>query len=216
MRRTGQLIIIVALCLSGCRASWQHPDRVITSLGLKQGDHVADIGAGDGYFTFLLADAVGPEGKVYAVEVTDARVRKLARRVEKRDYENVEVIFGQLDDPLLPDKAINLAFVCNTYHHIDNRPTYFSRLRADLRQNGRVAIIEPRDDLTGIPRLFVCPDHWTPKNQLYEEMDDAGYERMSSFDFLPAQNFEVFAPRRPGSSAGARNRAGPLPRHLGG
>ena len=198
MRKTSLLIIVVALCLSGCRASWQHPDRVITSLCLKPGDHVADIGAGDGYFTFLLAEAVGPEGKVYAVEVTDVKVRKLAKRAAEKGYTNVEVILGPFDDPLLPDQTIDLAFLCNTYHHIDNRPTYFSQLRSDLRQNGRVAIIDLRGDLTGIARLFVSPAHRTPSKQLYEEMDEAGYERIGSFDYLPVQNFIIFAARHPG------------------
>lgn len=190
------LLIIVALCLSGCRASWQKPDRVVESLCLKPGDNVADIGAGDGYFMFLLADAVGPKGKVYAVEVTDAKVNKLKRTVVRRGYANVFVILGQFDDPLLPDEDIDLAFLCNTYHHIDNRPTYFSRLKADLRQHGRVAIVDLRGDLSGIPGLFVSPAHRTPIKQLLEEMAEAGYASVSSFDYLPIQDFEIFEPRR--------------------
>ncbi len=196
MRKTARLIIVVALCLSGCRASWQHPDRVMTSLCLKPGDHVADIGAGDGYFTFLLAEAVGPEGKVYAVEVTDVKVRWLAKRAAKKGYANVEVILGQFDDPLLPDQTIDLAFLCNTYHHIDNRPTYFSRLRTDLGQNGRVAIIDLRDDLAGIAGLLVPQGHTTPKKLLYDEMAEAGYEQVTSFDYLSVQHFEVFAAQK--------------------
>ena len=199
MRKTALLIIAVALCQLGCRASWQHPDRVITSLCLKPGDHVADIGAGDGYFTFLLAEAVGPKGKVYAVEVTDAKVKRLVRRATRGGYKNIEVILGQFDDPLLPDQTIDLAFLCNTYHHIDNRPSYFSRLRTNLRRNGRVAIIDLKDDLTGIPRLFVSPAHRMPTKQLYEEMDEAGYERVSIFNYLPVQNFIIFAARHPGT-----------------
>lgn len=185
--------ILPVLLLSGCRASWQQPDRVITSLNLKAGDHVADIGAGNGYFTFLLADAVGPEGKVYAVEVTDSKVRKLASRAKNGGYENVEVVLGELADPLLPDQTIDLAFLCNTYHHIDRRPEYFSRLKADLRENGRVAIIDLRDDLAGIAGLLVPQGHTTPKKRLYQEMAGAGYEEVASFEYLSVQHFEVFA-----------------------
>ena len=188
--------ILPALLLSGCRASWQQPHRVITSLNLKAGDHVADIGAGDGYFTFLLADTVGPEGKVYAVEVTDSKVRKLARRAKNGSYENVEVILGELADPLLPDQTIDLAFLCNTYHHIDHRPEYFSKLKIDLRDNGRVAIIDLRDDLTGVAGLLVPKGHSTPKKLLYEEMAEAGYEQVTSFDYLSVQHVEIFAAKK--------------------
>ena len=169
---------------------------MITSLNLKAGDHVADIGAGDGYFTFLLADAVGPEGKVYAVEVTDSKVRKLASRAKNGSYENVEVILGELADPLLPDQTIDLAFLCNTYHHIDRRPEYFSKLKADLRENGRVAIIDLRADLAGIAGLLVPQGHTTPRKLLHEEMAEAGYEQVTSFDYLSVQHFEVFAAQK--------------------
>ena len=200
LMRIMKLAIFLVVLLSGCRAGWQHPDRVIASLRISPGDHVADIGAGDGYFTFLLADAVGPEGMVYAVEVTENKVRKLSKRVERDTYANIEVILGKLDDPLLPDGTVDLVFLCNTYHHIENRPAYFSQLRTDLRQHGRVAIIDLRDDLSGIPRLFVPSGHWTAKGVLYEEMEAAGYVHMSSFSYLPVQNFEIFSARDEGST----------------
>ena len=130
---------------------------------------------------------------MYAVEVTNAKVGKLVKRAARDGYTNVEAILGKLDDPLLPDQSIDLAFFCNSYHHIDNRPAYFARLRTDLRRTGRVAIVEFRDDLAGIKGLFVSPAHSTPKKQLYEELEAAGYEFVSSFDYLPDQHFELFA-----------------------
>jgi ubiquinone/menaquinone biosynthesis C-methylase UbiE len=176
------------------RAGWQHPDRVIESLEIRAGDHVADIGAGEGYFLPYLADAVGPEGKVYAVEVDPEKVEALEAMVREGGHHNVVVVLGELDDPLLPDQGVDLVFLCNTYHHIEDRPAYFSRLRSDLRTESRLAIIDVRDDLSGILRLFVTEGHWTPLDLLYEELEKAGYRRSLSFDFLPTQNFEVFEP----------------------
>ncbi len=200
------LICSLILALSGCsglskvdywnlhhREGWQLPDKVIESLNIQPGDHVADIGAGGGYFTFILTDAVGSSGKVYAVDVEQEITEQLADRVAEENHFNVVVILGEFEDPLLPDETIDLVFLCNTYHHIENRVDYFSDLKTDLKSDGRVVVIDMKDDLTGILRLFATAPHWTPKQLLLNEMEQAGYRHQSGFDFLPVQNFEVFA-----------------------
>lgn len=172
------------------RASWQYPERVVASLELHPGARVADIGAGDGYFTFYLADAVGPEGKVFAIDVDQKVIAKLEAAVEERGYRNIEVILAEAGDPLLPDGSIDLAFVCNVYHHIDDQPAYFDRLRADLRPGGRLAIVEMGEALA--LRLLTPPGHWTARATLREELTRAHYRPSQSWDFLPVQHFEIF------------------------
>ena len=200
------LVIAFFTCLTGCsglskldfwtlyeRAGWQLPDQVIESLNIELGDHVADIGAGGGYFTFLLAQAVGPTGRVYAVDVEMDITAELEYLVNENSSFNVVVILGEFEDPLLPDGTIDLVFLCNTYHHIESRVDYFSNLKADLKSEGRVAIIDMKDDLTGILSLFATAGHWTPRQLLFTEMERAGYRHQSGFDFLPVQNFEIFS-----------------------
>jgi ubiquinone/menaquinone biosynthesis C-methylase UbiE len=172
------------------RASWQHPDRVIESLSIQSGYQVADIGAGDGYFTFALADAVGPSGRVYAVDVDEKTVRTLEKKVEERGYSNIVVVLGEYDDPLLPDGQIDIVFLCNTYHHIEGRTAYFDRLRTDLKEDGRVAIV----DLKGSPfiKLIGHDEHSTAMESMQKEMRDAHYLEEQVFDFLPIQNFLIF------------------------
>ncbi len=174
------------------RAAWQLPDRVVAELGLRPGNVVADLGAGKGYFTFLLGEAVGRKGRVYAVDVEDRIVSNLEMRVQVEDAPNVGVIHGELADPRLPDGAIDLVFLCNTYHHIESRSGYFKKLKQDLKKGGRVAIIDMRDDVTGIASLFVDEDHWTSWADLLGEMEIAGYTLEKRFDFLPVQNFAIF------------------------
>ena len=176
------------------RASWQLPARVIEALDIDKGDRLADIGAGEGYFTLRLADAVGVTGRVYAVEVDEHIADNLERWVQGHDADNVDVVLGEFDDPRLPDHGVDLVFLCNTYHHIERRTDYFARLRADLRPGGRVAVIDMRADLTGIARLFATSGHWMDRADLLGEMELAGYRHLRSFDFLPVQVFEVFAP----------------------
>src|SRR5262249_18425304 len=132
MKRAAALFLTVGL-LGGCtslkrfsyegfsRDGWQQPGRVIAALGVHRGDRVAALGAGSGYFTLRLARAVGPSGRVYAVDVDEAMNAYLRERVAQAGLSNVEVILGRFEDPLLPDGGIDLVLVVDTYHHLEDR-----------------------------------------------------------------------------------------------
>jgi ubiquinone/menaquinone biosynthesis C-methylase UbiE len=173
------------------RAAWQHPEDVVRVLGIKPGEVVADLGAGGGYFTFRLADAVGPSGAVYAVDVDPTMVDYLRRRVTEQGYHNVHVVLATEDDPRLPAGGVDLVFSCNTYHHLSQRPTYFARAKQYLRPEGRIAIIDHARRGSGwFARTF---GHATPDRTIRDEMHDAGYALEAAFEFLPRQSFLVFA-----------------------
>ena len=176
------------------RASWQLPEEVVEALQIRLGDQVADLGAGDGYFVAFLAKAVGPMGKLYAVDVAESALGKLTAKVGKEQLDNVEVVKGSTTDPGLPDREIDLVFLCDVYHHIDDRVAYFSRLRTDLAPDGRVAVVEPKDH--GFGSLVSPGGHATARDDLLGEMEAAGYRLESSFDFLPVQNLMIFRPQR--------------------
>jgi SAM-dependent methyltransferase len=167
--------------------------RVLEALAVKPGARVADLGAGRGYFSFALANAVGPEGRVYAVEVDDGLVRRLREEARARGAENLEVVRGERDDPKLPDGAIDLVLLSSVYHHLDGRIAYFARLRADLAPAARVAILEPRASWASW-LLLLPPGHGVAVPRMREEMAAAGYRAVASHDFLAAHSFEVFAP----------------------
>ena len=90
-------------------------------------------------------------------------------------------------------------FICNTYHHIEDRPDYFSDLKADLSPGGRAAVVDPNAELGGLLGLFKVEGHVTRAGELVAEMEAAGYRRSRSFEFLPVQVFEVFVTDGPGS-----------------
>jgi predicted methyltransferase len=179
------------------RDGWQHPERVIDSLELAPGDHVAEIGAGDGYWLPWLSEAVGAEGRIYAVEVDDEKVAALEERVADEDLANVIVVRGQFDDPTLPDGEIDLAMTCLTYHHIEGRAEYFARLKSDLSPGGRVAHLDDRHDVGAPFRWLQGDGHWSDPEVLRAEMREAGYQRTLEFDYLPMQSFQVFVPSAP-------------------
>ncbi|MEM7413646.1 MAG: methyltransferase domain-containing protein [Myxococcota bacterium] len=179
----------------GSRAAWQHPERVVDVLALEPGQTVADLGAGEGYFLPYLSNAVGANGKVYAVEVDAELVQELERFVADAGLENVQVVRGEFEDPMLPDGAIDVLFTVNTFHHIEDQAPYFARLRErDLRPSGRVAILEPNQDLGGVLSLFQNAGHWSRSADVVDALQAAGFQHTTSHDFLPVQIFEVFAP----------------------
>ena len=84
----------------------------------------------------------GSRGRVYAVDVDPDMLDYLKARTRSEQRTNVEVVRARFDDPNLPDAEIDLIFTSNTYHHLEDRPAYFRRVLADLRPNGRVAIVD--------------------------------------------------------------------------
>lgn len=200
--KTVKFTLAALLLLVGCaqvkqcayeglsRDDWQQPQKVVESLQIRPGVLVADLGAGGGYFTFKLAGAVGPAGKVYAVDVDREMTDLIAARAKKENSTNVETIVANPDDPLLPATGVDLIFTVNTYHHIDNRVAYFANLRKYLRPGGRIAVIDfdRRAWLEGLMR------HYVPKEFIKREMEQAGYVLRQDLDFLGRQSFLIFVP----------------------
>jgi predicted methyltransferase len=191
---SGLAKVDVSRVLTSGRDGWQHPERVIEALEIQPGDRVAEIGAGSGYWLPWLSEAVGPEGRVYAVEVDSKLVANLESFVADHELQNVEVILGAYHDPRLPHESIDLAMTVLTYHHIEGRTEYFNRLQSALRPGGRVAHLDDRPDAEPPISWFQGEGHWTDPAAVVEEMNGAGYRRLSAFDFLPAQSFQIFMP----------------------
>lgn len=171
------------------RDRWQHPGQAIRVLEIQTGQHIADLGSGSGYFTFRLADAVGPNGKVYAVDVDQGMNKYMEKQARKRGYPNIEVILAQHHDPLIPGDGVDLIFTCNTYHHIKDRVAYFSQTRRCLKPSGRIAIM----DFNGKEWFQKILPHFTASEVIKKEMESAGYHLQHEFNFLPRQHFLVFS-----------------------
>ena len=173
------------------RDKWQHPEQVIQVLAIRPGEQVADVGAGGGYFTFRLADAVGQNGRVYAVDVDEQMTDYLKDRAAKEGYRNVDVILSRPDDPQLPPGEIDLIFTSDTYHHIQGPTAYFAHAKRYLRPDGQLAIID-HNGKGWFAGLF---GHYTPADTIRRDVEAAGYRLEHEYDFLPQQNFLVFTPQ---------------------
>ncbi|MPY86958.1 MAG: methyltransferase domain-containing protein [Luteitalea sp.] len=124
------------------RDRWQRPDDVLTALGAKEGAAIADIGAGRGYFTARIADAVGSAGRVYAVEIDPREIERLTARATAERRPNVSVIAGKPDDPRLPEGALDAVLIVNAYHEIEHYTAMLEHLHRSLKPGGRLVIEE--------------------------------------------------------------------------
>lgn len=124
------------------RDAWQKPDAVVAALSLAPGMAVADIGAGTGYFEARLSAAVGPTGKVLALDVEPDMVRYLGERAKRENMANVEAKLAETDGPGLPPESADRILVVDTWHHIADRPAYAKKLAATLRPGGYVLVVD--------------------------------------------------------------------------
>jgi ubiquinone/menaquinone biosynthesis C-methylase UbiE len=164
----------------------QQPDRVVASLGLRPGQRVADLGSGSGYFTFRLADAVAPGGVVYAVD-TDPDMLAMVDERAQRDGTSVTTLESDGDALSLPE-PVDLIFLSHSFHHLPGTGAYLGAARDQLKQDGRVAIVEGRPK--GLfHRLF---GHATDPAEVRSQMTAAGYRLLAAHDFLRNDSFQVF------------------------
>ncbi len=176
------------------RDQYQKPAEVIQALGLKPGMVVADLGAGSGYFTRRFVEAVTETGKVYAIDVEPEALKHVKDSVEHMHIPyTAEFVLAQPDNPKLPFESVDLIFLCNVYHHLENRTTYFTNVKSALKPGGRIAIIDfYHDERSG--DLGFSKTHLVPRETVLDEMTKAGYRLLREHSFLPKQYFLEFAP----------------------
>ena len=171
------------------RDAYQKPHEVITALKLKEGEVIADIGAGSGYFTFRLAHHVGDTGRVYAVDVSPDMIVHLNRRIRDLHLKNVVTILAAPDDPLLADASVDRFFICDTWHHIENRDRYLALLKKMLRPGGQIIMVDFKKEQTPMgPPMEMRIE----RDDLVKEMEKNGFRLAAEHTFLPYQYFLVF------------------------
>jgi ubiquinone/menaquinone biosynthesis C-methylase UbiE len=174
------------------RDAWQKPAEVVAALNLQPGQRAADIGAGSGYFSVRLAQAVGSSGKVYAVDIQQDLIDHLNERAAEADLTQMTGVLGEPADPKLPPASVDLIFICDVVHHIEDRQPYYAKLAAALRPGGRLAIVDfYKKELPVGP----APAMKIARKAMIGELAEAGFEVAASFDFLPYQYFLMFRRR---------------------
>ena len=154
---------------------------ITRAVGLRPGDAVADIGAGTGLFTQLFAEQVGPKGTVYAVDIGPAFVKYIAEQAKRRRHERVvKTVLNTPDSAELPIGSIDVAFICDTYHHFEHPKKMMASIHRALRPGGRLVIID--FDLRTDSSEFIKQRARAAKEVYYREIELAGFEFIETKD----------------------------------
>lgn len=170
------------------REAEEAPSVAIRALQLKKGQVVADIGAGSGYYTMRMADAVGPEGKVYATDIQTGMLDIVRRRVTAARLTNVETVLSAPDDPKLPADSLDLAIMVDVYHELAAPQEFIRRLRPALKRTGRLVLLEFRKEDSRVP---IRPEHKMSIAEVKAELEPEGFKLSTVLNDLPWQHILV-------------------------
>lgn len=166
----------------------ERPDLVVEALNLQPGNIIADVGCGTGYFSWRLARAVGPGGRVYGVEIQPEMLAKLAHAMKERNVDNVVGVLGQIDDPQLPG-PVDLVLMVDVYHEFSHPVEMMTAICARLKPGGRVAVVEYRGEDPEVP---IKPLHKMTEAQVKKEMSAHPLEYIETVRTLPRQHLIIF------------------------
>ena len=170
------------------RERQERTDLLIAGLSLSDDFVVADIGAGTGYFTFPVAQRV-PRGKVFSVDIQPEMLARVERRKALENVANVETVLGEEDDPKLPAKEIDLAFIVDAYHEFSFPREMGERLKESLKPGGRLVLVEYRAEDRRVPIKRL---HKMSELQVKQEMAAIGLDWIRTESYLPQQHVLIF------------------------
>ena len=176
------------------REQEQRPDEVIKTMGLRDGDVVADLGCGTGFFARRMARAVAPRGRVYGVDIQPEMLEIMKGLLEKEGTTNVIPVLGAADNPRLPKGGLDWILLVDVYHEFQEPKAMLARMRESLKpKTGRIALLEYR--LEGDSAKHIRAEHRMSAAQVLAEWQPAGFRLVARHESLPTQHFFVFAAR---------------------
>jgi ubiquinone/menaquinone biosynthesis C-methylase UbiE len=157
--------------------------QIAAALHLKKGAAVADVGAGTGLYTMLFSAAVGPAGKVYAVEIAPRFLDYLEVRAKKAGARNVEVVRGTGDSVELPPASVDRVFVCDTYHHFERPQNNLASIRKALRPGGELLLVDFKR-VPGKTAAWITEHVRAGQDQVTAEIEAAGFAKVEELPLL--------------------------------
>lgn len=171
------------------REKEEAPEAALQAIGIQKGMIVADIGAGTGYFSIRIARRVGPTGKVYANDIQPEMLERLREKSEHDGITNIETVLGSEADPKLPAGKMDLVILVDVYHELSQPQAMLERIRASLKPDGRLILLEYRKEDPTIP---IRPDHKMSIPEVRTEVEAEGFKLDKVLDTLPRQHLFFF------------------------
>jgi ubiquinone/menaquinone biosynthesis C-methylase UbiE len=155
------------------REVFQEREAVLKACGVEKGMVVADIGAGTGLYTRLFSKAVGPDGWVAAVDISGPMLKHIVARAEQEGQDNITAILSPEDSTSLPPDTLDLAFICDTYHHFEYPADTLNSLVRAIKKGGSVVVID-FERIEGVSREWLLGHVRAGKEVFRKEIEDAG------------------------------------------
>lgn len=171
--------------------AYQPPDSVMDAIGVKPGMVIGEVGAGRGRYVVHMARRVGDGGKVYANDIDKDKLLYLGFRCMRDSIKNVVTVLGEVTDPKLPKGALDMVYIINTYHHLDDPVELMKNIIPSLKPEGTLVIIE--HDPVKYPDIG---SHSTPQQVLIDQAGEAGFELVRIETFLVRDNINIFRVRK--------------------
>lgn len=169
------------------RDTWMNIHDIFEEAGIHKGSYVADIGCHEGYLSIHLANKVGIDGKVYSVDVREDRLEMLDENVKSRNLANVEIILGDYDNPKLPINRLDVVFIMDTYHEMEEYNTILKHVYKSLKSGGRIVIIEKlKSHIKGKSRADQVDAHSLSPKFVKKELMSAGFMLLHQEDNMGA------------------------------
>jgi ubiquinone/menaquinone biosynthesis C-methylase UbiE len=170
------------------REVYEQRHRIVDALDLQPGMAVADVGAGTGVFSVLMAEKVGPAGRVVAQDIAPEFVAGIARRAEAEKLPQLVALLGTERDAQLPANAFDLIFTSDTYHHFEYPQSMLASLRAALKPGGRLIVID-YERIPGRSSPWVMGHVRAGRETVTQVIIAAGFQPLRSHDFLRENYF---------------------------
>ena len=167
----------------------ERPELLMSALQIRPGTTVADIGSGTGYFTWRLAQQVGPQGKVYAVDVQQSMLDLTRTAVAAHKLKNVDYVLATDSSPRLAERSCDLVFMAYAYHEFGEPAEMMRAIRRALKPGGRVVVLEYAKESTIAP---ASPLHKMSFEEIRREIEPMGFVIDQLLDFLPVQHGVIF------------------------
>ena len=194
---------IAGVCGAGGCETWlerpereqeENPEGALDALNLKPGMTVADVGAGTGYMSLKLAKRVGPTGKVYAEDVQPEMLRQVRANAAKANAANVVAVQGSFTDPMLPKGQMDLVLLADVYHEFSEPQKMLRGIRASLKPDGRLVLLEYRKE---DPKIPIREEHKMTVAEVKTELEAEGFKMSRVIETLPRQHILILTKTAP-------------------
>lgn len=164
-------------------------EQLLEALQVKPGQVVCDMGCGNGFYSLKLAEMVGPEGQVIAVDIQSEMLGMLRSEMRKARVRNIKPLLGTPINPRLEPNSIDLVLMVDVYHEFSHPEHMLKAIRESLKAKGRVALVEFREEDPLVP---IKPLHKMSKAQIMKEFPANGFRLVEEYDKLPWQHLMFF------------------------